>query len=168
MTDAHLPGDFCVVSIGGFGGRAISIGEWAAGDGFTPWDHAFVYLGGGKVLQAEPGGSVIADLGAYEHLVWSTGLIPLTDKQRAAVPALAKLMVGIPYSWLDYFALAAHHLHIPVPGLKKYIATTKHEICSQLVDTFMLRMGVHLFTDGRWPGYVMPSDLGNLLMEGTK
>lgn len=164
--DVHLPGDFAVVSVGGDAGKLISAGEWLAGSGFGPWEHAFVYLGGGKVLQAEPGGSKVADLGTYGHIRWSTGIIELTAHQRAAVFELATTMTGIPYSALDYFALASHHLHIPAPLLKDYIASTGHMICSQLVDEFMLRLGVHLFNDGRWPGYVMPADLASLIVPG--
>jgi hypothetical protein len=163
MTDVHLPGDFAVCSVGGNAGKLISIGEWLAGDAFGPWDHAFIYLGGDKVLQAEPGGSKIAPLGKYGHIRWSTGKIQLTAAQRAGVPELAARMTGIPYSALDYFALAAHHLDLPVPLIKDYIAAGGHEICSQLVDDFMLRLGVHLFKDGRWPGYVMPADLAELI-----
>jgi hypothetical protein len=67
------------------------------------------------------------------------------------------------YSYLDYVALAFHSLHIPFPGLKNYIASTRHMTCSQLVDQAEKDAGVQLFKDGRWPGYVMPSDLGRLL-----
>ena len=152
-----LPGDWAVVSTGGDTGKLISIGEWLAGDAFGPWDHAFVCVAPGKILQAEPGGSRIDNLGTYGHIQWHASR--LTGKQYTAIPQLAASMTGIPYSALDYFALAAHHLHIPAPHLQAYIADTGHMICSQLVDEFMLRLGVHLFADGRWPGYVMPADL---------
>ena len=38
-------------------------------------------------------------------------------------------------------------------------------ICSQLVDYCYLMAGVHLFNDGRWPGYVTPEDLANVIAD---
>lgn len=168
------PGDWAVCSVGGEGGRLIEIGEYLNGDGFAPWEHAFVYIGNGHVLQAEPGGSEIVPYTERGAELWSNTKITLTPAQRARVPGLAKTMTKIPYSWLDYQALAAHRLHIPDlptwpgPGrrpvtLRTFIADSGHEICSQLVDTFMLRLGIHLFSDERWPGYVVPADLAKLL-----
>ncbi len=167
------PGDWAVCSVGGPGGRAIEVAEYLNGDGFAPWEHAFVYVGDGKILQAEPGGSVIVPYTERGAELWSSGKIPLTAAQRARVPILAKQMTGIPYSGLDYLALAGHRLHVPDwpvwPGphrpvtLQTFIADSAHEICSQLVDTFMLRLGIHLFKDGRWPGYVTPAELARLL-----
>lgn len=171
MTDDHLLGDWAVCNVGGAGGKLISLGEYLDGSAFGPWDHAFVYLGDGKILQAEPGGSRIADLGTYGAIKWWTG--PLSAGQRAMVPAVAKTLTGIPYSALDYFALVAHRLHEPdlpmwpedgrMVTLEQFIGDSGHMICSQLVDEFMLRIGCHLFRDGRWPGYVTPADLAALI-----
>lgn len=167
------PGDWAVCSVGGPGGKLIELGEYLNGDGFVPYEHAFIYIGGGLILQAEPGGSDIVPYTERGAELWSSGKIPLTAAQRAQVPVLARQLKGIPYSWLDYAALAGHRLHVPGlpvwPGphgpvtLKGFIADSGHEICSQLVDTFMLRLGIHLFKDGRWPGYVTPADLAELL-----
>ncbi len=44
-----------------------------------------------------------------------------------------------------------------------YVASSKHMICSQLVDFVYMQSGIHLFNDGRWPGYVTPADLASLL-----
>lgn len=160
------PGDWAVCDAGGAVGKAIQLGEWLNGNGFTDWEHAFVYVGGGKVLQAEPDGSKIVPLKPRAHILWSSGTIPLTPLQRSLVPGVAAQLTGVPYSFLDYGALAAHRLHIPVPGLRDYIDDSHHQICSQLVDDFMLRLGVHLFADGRWPGFVVPADLAGLLPGG--
>jgi cell wall-associated NlpC family hydrolase len=162
-----LPGDFAVTSVAGTTGRLISLGERLCGDGFTQYDHALIYTGDGHIVEAEPGGArcrAITDANCgYQLCEWSTGLVPLTTAQRTAVCAAARSYIGTPYSWPDYAALAAHHLHLPAPGLRAYIASTGHMICSQLVDQCYQDAGVHLFADGRWPGYVMPSDLAGLL-----
>jgi hypothetical protein len=168
------PGDFACVSMGGTGGKLIGLAERLTGSAYSEFQHAFVCTQVGTapdiglprrdwIVEAEPGGAREVALGGYGKILWSTGKIPLTPAQRTAVCAAARGYIGTPYSWLDYAAIAAHHLHLPSPGLKAYIASTKHQICSQLVDQCYADAGVHLFADGRWPGYVTPADLAGLL-----
>lgn len=133
------------------------------------------------VVQAEPHGAEEVPWEPYwgdsVHL-WSTGILPPCPP--AAKAALkyagyehqgfgryAKVRPGVPYSFLDYQAIAMHHYRIPAPGLQQYIASTGHQICSQLADQCRRDGGSHLFTDGRWPGYVTPLDIG-LLLEGIQ
>jgi hypothetical protein len=164
-TPGPLPGDFAVVSIGGQSGVLISAMEEIAWDHSTHFDHAFVYVGDGQIVQAEPGGAVKVPLGTYEYSIWSTGILFPTQAQRNAIVTAAEKYAAekVGYSWLDYAAIAAHRFHVPAPGLRAYIASTKHQICSQLTDQCWLDGGYHLFSDGRWPGFVAPIDLGLLL-----
>jgi len=177
VTELRQPGDFAVCRISGAGGIAIDFAEWLNGArAFSHWDHALVYVGDGKCLQAEPGGAEIVERPVLPGDLWSTGIssLALDAEQRAHVPVLAELYRGIGYSWLDYAALAAHRLHAPDlplwPGngrrvtLRKFIKASGHQMCSALVDSFRLQLGSHLFTDPpRWEGYVTPFDLGALL-----
>jgi cell wall-associated NlpC family hydrolase len=152
--------------MGGSVGRLIRIGQWLNGDGFADFEHAFVYVGDGEVVEAEPGGTVLAPLTDFDGrpILWSTGHITLDDEQRHAVVAAARGYLGVPYSVADYLALAMHRFHLPVSALiKDYVADTRHMICSQLVDQCYRDAGVQLFTDTRWPGYVTPADLARLL-----
>lgn len=161
-----LRGDFACVSIGGAGGVLVGLGERLCGDAFSQYQHAFVYVGlkpGQDIVQAEPAGAALAPLGGYGHIVWSTGRIALSAAQRERIVDAAIGYAGTPYSWLDYAAIALRRLHVPAPGLRAYIASTKHQICSQLVDQCYADAGVHLFADGRWPGYVTPADLAGLI-----
>ncbi|MDH6578990.1 hypothetical protein [Kitasatospora sp. MAP5-34] len=147
-------------------GRLIRIGQWLNGDGFADFEHAFVYVGDGDLVEAQPGGAVLEHLVDSDSrpILWSTGHILLDDEQRQAVVSAARGYLGVPYSAADYLALAAHRLHLPVsPLIKGYVADTRHMICSQLVDQCYRDAGVQLFRDGRWPGYVTPADLSNLL-----
>lgn len=161
-----LPGDFAVCSIAGQAGALISAMERLGYGHATRWDHAFIYMGSGQIVQAEPGGAVLAALGTPACLLWSTGIIPLTGPQRSAIceaaAGYAERHTG--YSWLDYGAIAAHRFHLPAPGLKGFIASTGHMICSQLVDECYQDAGVHLFQDGRWPGFVAPFDLARVAL----
>lgn len=163
MTVSPQPGDFAVVSAGGIAGPLISFGEWLNGDGFGTWEHAFIYIGSGQIIQAEPGAANQRPLTPHAHTLWSSDAIPLTDPQRHAVVAAARGYLGAPYSFLDYAALALHRVHLPVPGLRAFIADTGHMICSQLVDQCYQDAGIQLFNDGRFNGYVTPAALAAVI-----
>jgi len=163
------PGDIGLTSIVGPVGWGIRVGQWINGDGFGVYEHAFIVLDDHTLLEAEPGGARIAGLDEYagRHVEYVSP--DLTAEQRAAICAAARHYVGVGYSAADYFAIAAHRFHIPMPGLRRYIASTGHQICSQLADQCYQDAGVQLFNDGRWPGFVTPADLANLLgREGTR
>src|SRR5258708_38644075 len=148
------PGDFAVVAAGGLTGRLVAWGERLNGSAFSQYQHAFIYIGGGQVIQAEPSGASQRPLTGHTRELWSTGIITLTAGQRAAIVNAAHRYAAAKtdYSFLDYLALAAHRFRIPVPGLKRYIGNTGHMICSTLVDQCYVDAGVHLYVDGRWPG----------------
>jgi hypothetical protein len=156
-------GDYGCCPIGGPTGPLVSFLEWLNGDGFTRWDHAFVVTSVHplRVVEAEPGGArEVAVPGA--PVVWSTGRLglELTTAQREEIAAVALgfALSKTPYSWADYLALALRRLHIPFPGLRSYIASTHHEICSALVAACYDAAGIHLFP-GEWDGYVTPAML---------
>lgn len=160
-----LPGDFGLVSIKGGVGFLIRIGQWLNGDGFRNYEHAFVYVGDGKIVEAEPGGALISDLAEYDGrpIMWSTGLIPLTDEQRRLIVQSALAQEGTPYSFLDYLAIGLYRLHIKHPGVAKRVEDSKHLICSQLVALDYEHAGIHL-TD--FPPYlVTPGKLTNYLLK---
>ena len=159
------PGMIGLTSVGGNTGKFIKLAQAFNGDGFEIWEHAFVLLPYNQILEAEPGGALIRPL-HYEDVYWCTGIWKMVPSKLAALPTFdlllnnaAEGLKDIPYSFLDYVALLAHRLKIPVPGLKHFIQTSKHEICSQMCDDFYWRLGVEIFTDDRWPGYVTPGSL---------
>ena len=164
-----LPGDIGLTQIPGSAGAFIRIGQWVNGNGFADYEHAFLVLPDGRLLQAEPGGARMASL---EECSGKRTLYAypaeLTDGQRVAICAAAARYLGVPYSFLDYGAIAAHRFRLPIPGLRPYVASTRHMICSQLVDQCYQDAGVHLFDDNRWPGYVTPEALYDLLARGQR
>jgi hypothetical protein len=180
-----LPGDFAVLPISGDVGRGIEIGQWllavihgwprAKVRKMRPFDHAEIYVGQpdadgphGYTIGAYPGGARKVPLpcppAELPGSLWSSGLIDLTAAQREAITGWAIAHIGTPYSFIDYVAIAAHGLHLPVPGLRAYIRSSRHMICSQMVDADYTANGVHLYSDGRWSGYVDPLMLADLLL----
>ncbi len=161
------PGDFAVVSAGGTAGRLVAWGERLNGSAFSQYQHAFIYIGGGHVVEAEPAGARERPLTPHARELWSAGIIPLTDdeRRRIVVAAHRYAALEVDYSFLDYLALAARRFRLPVPGLKTYIRSTGHMICSQLCDAAYQAAGVQLFADKRWNGYVTPADLAQMLSE---
>lgn len=176
MTYEPQAGDIGLVSISGDVGKAIRVGQWllAAIDQWTPagrsikddedwanYQHAFVYLGNGMLIEAEPGGARIRPLSEYDgaSIYWcrhiSAGLSP---KTRNAIVLHAQALLKTPYSFLDYFALTARKLHIWLPGLRFYVQLTRHLICSALA-VWSYELGGSTVFDGVWPGYVDPLDL---------
>jgi hypothetical protein len=159
-TVAPQPGDIGITQIAGDVGTLIRVGQWLDGDGFANYEHAFVYVGNGEIVEAEPGGARIAPLDEYDPrtVVW----LRCPAEHRTAVAAAARILEDTPYSAADYFALAAHRLHLPIPGLRSYVQSSGHLICSQLADRAARTGGWILFADGRWDGYVTPADLAHL------
>jgi cell wall-associated NlpC family hydrolase len=169
------PGDFAAVVMHGPGGPLIRAGEWLNGDGFGNYEHALVYAGDGWIVQAMPHGA--QRVRRYPLVqpgdLWSTGVIGLKPGERTLIAAAANRYADWPhvegrapvgYSALDYVALAMRRLRIPAPGLRSFIGSTGHMICSQLVDQCYADAGVHLFSDGRWPGYVTPAALADVIL----
>jgi uncharacterized protein YycO len=155
-------GDFAVVRLPGPVGTFIRFGRWLNGDGFVDFEHAFVLVNRDTVLEAIPGGARLAPLDLYRDkpIAWYSA----PDDKRTEIASSAVRLLGTPYSFLDYAALAAVRLHLPSAGLlRAYVASTRHLICSQLVDLAYCRAGVELFDDGRLPGDVTPADLYGLI-----
>jgi uncharacterized protein YycO len=148
------PGDIGLCKITGAGGKAIRFAQWLNGDGFHDYEHAFVYVGDGEIVEAMPGGAVRVKNWHPEAVYLRC---PVQYRNRVAL--VARQLVGTPYSFADYASIAAHRLHIPAPHLWRYIATSKHMICSQLADCAAEAGGWQIFDDGRWPGDVTPGDL---------
>lgn len=175
------PGDFCCIPAGGWLGTGIEVAQFLAGDRFQKYEHAEVYVGRpdahgphGYTVSAYPSNGKQGGLTGLRRLpcaprqlpdsIWSSGIIELTDVERSGIVAWCMTHTDVLYSWPDYGAIALQRLHVRLPIIKEYIASTGHMICSQFTDAAMLYGGdVHLFDDGRWPGDVTPGDLADML-----
>jgi hypothetical protein len=170
-----LTGQYGLTRIRGRVGWLIGLGQFLVGSS-SPWTHAFVVVDNGQVVEAMPGGTILSPLNTYTQGDRAADTIfsglPLTEDQRAAIVREARALgpdpftgrQGVGYSLLDYVALALHHWGLRPGWLRRYIASTGHLICSQLVDLVLQRAGLHLFSDGRDPGDVSPGDLANNML----
>jgi hypothetical protein len=155
-------GDFGVVATHGWEAKVIRWGTESS------VNHAFVYIGGGQIVEARPGGAAIASARKYPTASWSSE--PLGDMARRRIASGATQLVGTPYGWLDIAAIALAQrrlgdlvdplapLHAQ-PWAIRRVQSLHTLICSQLVDVAYQGAGVHLFNDGRVPGLVSPGDL---------
>lgn len=177
-----IGGDFCCVPVSGAAGVLIGLGERLNGDAFSRYRHAEFYIPAehaygftlpageaphGYTFGAYPEGARLKTLpcpaASLPGALWSSGALQLTAHQRIMIISACRSLEGTPYGWLDYVALALHRLGVPAPGLRAFIGGTRSMMCSQVIDAVELRAGVHLFTDGRWPGYVTPAELAGFI-----
>lgn len=133
----------------------------------SPVNHAFLYVGTGKIVEAAPGGARHNDADAYgDNVTWSN--LDLDDTTRAKIVAHAESLIGTPYGWADILAItlaqdrAGRHVNSHTWWVRR-INNWRRLICSQLVDVAYQEAGIHLFTDGRLPGLVSPGDLYRLI-----
>lgn len=135
-----------------------------------PLTHAFLVVDGGYV-EAMPGGArfVMAAAQLVERFGqgWAYARLPADVGRDGAFRRAAYeagQMLGTPYGWAQYAAIAGLTLTggavaDPKGLLARYVSRSPAMICSQLVDEAYRRAGVHLFADGRPPGYVTPGAL---------
>lgn len=170
------PGDVGLSTIGGRVGALVSIGQAVIGDGCR-YTHARVVVetyskGGFTYLEAMPSGARIVYVAPGEVPAGVWYRLPLDPEQEKDTRVHGYALVGTPYGFSDYLALALHHLapHSPLTrGVRRYVSGNGRMICSQLVDHLLCKAGYHLFTDGRLPQDVTPGDLFYALTEqGTR
>ena len=161
MNAADLPlGCYGVVRTRGLAGATIRLATRSR------FNHAWVHIGGGTIVEAEPGGARLGSADDYADCPGGTNAgEPLTDAQRAAIVAAARAMIGRGYSWLDIAALGLRQFGIRSAWLTGRIKRTDRVICSQLVDYAYEQAGVTLFADGRLPQDVTPGDLAERIVE---
>lgn len=153
------PGDFCLVATPGVIAwliRAVTR---------STVNHAFILTDPGEIIEADPSGAQVVPLSNYDGMPQTWSLMDLTDAQRAAIAGHALDHEGDPYSWLDDVCIGLSHLfgwHVPA-AVRRRLARSDRLQCAQLVDVAYLEAGIHLFSDGRIPGDVAPSDLLGLI-----
>jgi len=165
QTFEPLPGDFLLTDIYGWVGKGVAFGQFVIGDK-SPYEHAALVLDSGEVVEAMPGGAIISPLSKYIGTKRTHRALfvrpPLEPWQRVLIGDFGRELAGTPYSFLDYASIALEHWKIRPQFIVDRVASSKHLICSQLVDYALREGGFQLFEDGRFHGDVTPGDLYRL------
>lgn len=168
MTVQLLPGDVGLGRNNTLGGWAIRIGDgiWAKRHHVEaePYNHAVLYLGDGRIVQAEPNGAQIATVDP-SRFDWYRANV--TGLERQEIAHEGRALAGTPYNWLDIAALTLRCLGWDVidrdgklTRIGRRLNRNDRLVCSALVDLAYQRAGIPpLFDDGRISGAVTPADL---------
>jgi len=151
-------GDYGVVRTGGFFGKLIRLGT------VSRWNHAFIYVGDGNIVEANPTGVAISPVSKYPNIAWNQHESILLE-QRLAVVNYAKLTVGRPYNFLVIISIALRILGLKLLANNKTLhRISQHDgyICSELVAEAYRRASVPLFD--KPDDQVTPGDLAERLI----
>ena len=150
-------GEFFVVRTGGWAGWLIRTVTRSS------VNHAGVYVGNGRIVEAEPHGARLGYADAYPDAIWSGAAI--TQGKGPEIQQAALKLLGTPYSWLDCAAIGLADIfgghRLPL-FIRRRIERTDRLMCSALVDYAYHLAGVQIYDDGRLFGDVSPGDLYDL------
>lgn len=178
------PGSFFLTRQTGRTGRLVAAGQ-ALVRGASTFTHAGIVLSDRRVLEALPGGATISpltkitdnapvlicdrpvrDYVAKNPFPDPVGAVEGWIRQR--VVQSAERLEGVPYSWLDYAAIAMAEWKLPGWQLvRRRVESSHHLICSALVDRAYKWAGIDLFNDDRLCGDVTPWDLAEYASGGV-
>ena len=129
MTYEPRVGDYGVVKTSGFFGKLIRLGT------MSRWNHCFIYIGDGKIVEANPKGVAVSPVSKYQVIAWNRHE-DLTDDQRQSIVKCALATVGKSYSFLTIALIALRILGIKVFSNSRVMARMAQKegyICSELV-----------------------------------
>lgn len=176
------PGDIGFGPIGGLLGVLVGIGQVLLGDE-SRFRHVFVVTRASEVrardaagrptditwpqcVEAMPSGARLYSLAErWDQSYVYVRLEGFSREQRAQVARRALEMVGTPYGFSDYLALALKHWGIRSRILDRWISREddrgypRRAICSQLADKALSLAGICVFRDGRLSQDVIPGAL---------
>jgi uncharacterized protein YycO len=145
-------GDYFVVRTNGVFGWIIRLGT------SSHWNHAGVYIGDGKIVEATPRGVKINSANEYPLMAWNKHE-GLTPKQRAGIAIYAESLVGKPYGFVDIARLILRIIGFKLfanTKLMTYLAAKDGYICSELVAESYQKVGINMYQD---PADVTPAFL---------
>lgn len=149
-------GDYGIVRTGGFFGWLIRLGT------LSKWNHAFIVVGDGTFIEANPKGVQIVSGDRYPQAVYNT-VDEISDEDRAKIVGAARSYLGRPYGWLDIAALTLTLFGLNTHWVTARVSRQDRMICSQVVAQAYADADLPLFP---FPPYlVRPADLANRLIE---
>jgi uncharacterized protein YycO len=151
-------GDYGVVKTNGFFGKLIRLGT------MSRWNHCFIYIGDGKIVEADPKGVKISPVTDYPLIAWNQHEVMSTmERQKVAQAAIA--LVGKPYSFLTIALLAFRILGVKALSnsrVMEYMAQKEGYICSELVEECYDKAEIVLVPKRDY--LVVPGDLAERLV----
>ena len=149
-------GDYFVVHTTGWAARLIQLGTR------SKWNHAGIYIGDNKVIEARPNGVKIRDLSEYDNfpIMWSNE--PLTEEQRSNLVKFAKSFENDGYGVGSIIALAFKCLGLSILPANILAEKEKRVICSQLVAWSYSHIKIKLTNKPH--ALVTPADLAKRLV----
>ena len=151
-------GDYGVVRTGGFFGKLIRLGT------ISRWNHAFIYVGNGMVVEANPTDVASSPISKYSHIAWNKHE-ELTDEQRRFIVGFAIKAIGKPYNFLIILSIALRILGLKMFANNRILhRMAQHDgyICSELVAEAYASVGIKLFD--KPADQVTPGDLAERLI----
>jgi cell wall-associated NlpC family hydrolase len=158
MSYQPRPGDYGVVKTSGFFGKIIRIGT------VSRWNHAFIYIGDGLIIQANPTGVAIGKVTEYPIIGWNQHE-DLTKDQRKLIVDEAKRLVDRPYGFLDIANLILRILGLKLlanTAILEKLAERYGVICSELVALSYDAAGINICN--KPANIVTPGDLAERLI----
>lgn len=162
-TGTPQAGDILLTIITGPVGLFVRVGQWITGDG-APYQHtALVVDDHGTTVEAMPGRDGVRrnNVERYDNHRTCYVRVDMPEETRWVVAGAGLSLLHSRYSYSQYLSLALLGVGIKPKRLRRYIASSKRVICSQLVDLAFQKARVQLFDDGRESGDVTPGDLFN-------
>lgn len=138
--------------------------------GLLPWlirattrswaNHAFMSIGDGQIVEAEPGGVRIRDISEYAgcRIEYNTAE-PMTAEQRAAAAGFAENLRGEPYNWTADGVDGLAALGIRWRFLGRFAQARRSVMCSELVAEAGRAAGLDWLCGQPDPGQVTPGML---------
>jgi len=151
-------GDYGVVKTSGWVGKLIRLGT------ASRWNHAFIYIGNGQIVEANPTGVEISPVAKYPIIAWNKHE-DLNNDQRDAVVAYAKTTVGKPYAFLVIGNIVLRILGLKILANTKILRKLAQQpgyICSELVAESYNSIGIKLYNKPL--DLVTPGDLAERLI----
>jgi uncharacterized protein YycO len=149
-------GAYGVITSNGFLARLIQLAT------FSKFNHCFIYIGNGQIVEADLNGVRIAHAEKYPNIAWNKHEV-LTDAQREVIYRTALSLVGQPYNYIEIGNLLLRILGLKIlsDGIVGKWANGKGYICSELVTECYNKAGVDT---GKIPALTTPADLANRLI----
>lgn len=126
----------------------------------SPYDHAFVVIGDGRIVEAEPGGVRIRDITEYAgYRMILNAAEPMTDAQRAQVTVFAADLRGERYNWGADTVDGLAALGIRWRILGRLARARRSVMCSELVAEAGRSAGLDWLCGQADPSQVVPGML---------